>query len=58
MSLSYFWTNQKINEFYFNKNTENTVTAQFLSDREAEIPIAIVDFRWKSTIPINNFPFF
>ena len=29
----------KINEFYFNKNTENTEIAQFLSDREAGIPI-------------------
>ena len=29
----------EINEFYFNKNTEKSKTAQFLSDREAGIPI-------------------
>ena len=31
----------KINEFYFNKNTKKTKTAQFLSDRDAGIPIEI-----------------
>ena len=48
----------EINEFYFNKNTEKSKTAQFLSDRRLEfrselwifvrksiIPIGIVDFR-------------
>ena len=52
----------KINEIYFNKNTEKSKTARFLSDRQVGIPIGIVDFRselWgKFTIPINNFSFF
>ena len=33
--------------FILIKTLENTETAQYLSDREAEIPIAIVDFRWE-----------
>ena len=48
----------KINEFYFNKHTENTVTAQFLSDREAEIPIGIVDFRSEIDYSDQKFSFF
>ena len=37
----------KINEFYFNKNTEKSETTQFNSDRDAGIPIGIVDFQSK-----------
>ena len=35
----------EINEFYFNKNTEKSKTARFLSKREAGIPIGNPLFR-------------
>ena len=35
----------EINEFYFNKNTEKSKTARFLSNQEAGSPIGILDFR-------------